>query len=102
VELLGRPSLFLFSPATGEFTPVTARGERPSWVDAGRFVYMETTDDGHSITDADIYLGDVNGSEPQNLTASFTQPAMHPSAARDGMVVFNTPNGELYLLELGR
>lgn len=100
VELLGQPSLFLFRPATAEFSPLAPRGERPSWMDGERFIYMQTTDDGHNVTDADIYLGNVRNNETQNLTASFAAPAMNPSASRNGRVVFNTLNGELYMLEL--
>ena len=100
VELLGQPSLYLFRPANGEFSSIAERGERPAWVDGERFVFMQTTDDGHDVIDADLYLGSVENDEPRNITASFSSPAMNPSAARDGTVVFNTPNGELYLLEL--
>lgn len=100
VELLGQPSLYLFRPVTAEFSPLAPRGERPSWMDGERFVFMQTTDDGHDVIDADLYLGSVENDEPRNITASFSSPAMNPSAARDGKVVFNTPNGELYLIEL--
>lgn len=100
VELLGQPSLYLFRPVTAEFSPLAPRGERPAWMDGERFIYMQTTDDGHNVTDADIYLGSVRNNETRNLTASFAAPAMNPSASRHGRVVFNTPKGELYLFEL--
>jgi len=100
VELLGQPSLYLFRPVTAEFSPLAPNGERPCWMDGERFVYMLATDDGHNVTDADIYLGSVGSDEAQNLTASFAPPAMNPSTSRNGRIVFNTLNGELYMLEL--
>lgn len=100
VELMGQPSLYLFLTATHEFRLVSEKGEHPAWVDDSLFVYMETMDDGYKVVGGDVYLASVNNEGKQNLTESFSGIALHPTASSDGKISFNTPDGEIYLLQI--
>jgi len=99
VELMGRPSLHLFSRTSGTFQIAAANGERPCWINDDLYVYQETTDDGHSVLSGDIYVASVGSRERENLTASFGLIAQHPTATQDGGIVF-TSDGKLYRMKL--
>jgi len=72
--------------------------EHPCWYDDNLLVYMQVYDDGYRILDADIYIRSVYGGWYQNVTAGFDQPAMYPTASRDGKIAFATPEGKIYLI----
>lgn len=78
---------------------------RPSWSPDSKYVVAnKIKDDGHNITEADIYAFSVDGSEQVNLTASTSLIAMNPSWAPDGnSIIFDEPTkGNIYLLEITR
>ncbi len=99
VELMGQPSLQLFSKTSGTFQIVASKGERPCWINDDLYVYQETTDDGHSVLSGDIYVASVGSRERENLTASFGLIAQHPTATPDGAIAF-TSDGKLYVMKL--
>lgn len=77
----------------------------PSWSPDNRYVIANRiVDDGHNITDADIFAFSVDGSEQINLTATTSLIALNPSWAPDGnSIIFNEPTtGNIYLLEITR
>ncbi|MBI3110027.1 MAG: hypothetical protein HYZ01_00500 [Ignavibacteriales bacterium] len=99
VELMGRPSLHLFSRTSGTFQIAAANGERPCWINDDLYVYQETTDDGHSVLSGDIYVASVGSRERENLTASFGLIAQHPTATQDGGIIFSS-EGKLFRMKL--
>ncbi|MFA5668692.1 MAG: hypothetical protein WC967_05565 [Balneolaceae bacterium] len=77
----------------------------PSWSPDSRYVVAnKIVDDGHNITDADIFAFSVDGSEQINLTATTSLIALNPSWAPNGnSIIFDEPTtGNIYLLEITR
>jgi len=76
-------------------------GSHPSWApDGSKIVYQQTKDDGHVITDADLYIMNLSTKESYPLTSSKAVLEVNPSWSPDGKsIVFNGENdGAIYLL----
>ncbi|MEN8138510.1 MAG: hypothetical protein ABFR62_08750 [Bacteroidota bacterium] len=74
--------------------------ERPKWSDTNHIVYQVTKDDGEIITDSDVYEINTGNKEVRNLTIEFNGIAMEPSPSPNGdKLIFNTPEGELYIIK---
>lgn len=100
VELLGRPSLYLFEMSTRSFKLISEAGERPAWLNNDSCVYMETKDDGHTIVGGEIYTASISQNKRNNLTALFDGIALNPTPSRDGNIVFNSIDGQLFLIHI--
>ncbi|NWF89697.1 MAG: hypothetical protein HXY50_09590 [Ignavibacteriaceae bacterium] len=75
-------------------------GEYPSWINNEQLVFMVVKDDGHEITDSDIYCYNFDGKFLADLTYGFDQPALYPWASRDGKVVFQSISGKIYKMQI--
>jgi Tol biopolymer transport system component len=61
------------------------RGERPQWSpDGGKIAFMISSDDGHKMLGADIYVMGADGSGKSNLTNSADRLEMNCSWSPDG------------------
>ena len=100
VETIGRPSLYLFERQTGRFQLLAEKGERASWGTNDAYIYMETDDDGHAIVNGDIFIGSIRDRKRENLTETFLKIALNPTLSSDGTIVFNTAEGELFLMKV--
>jgi Tol biopolymer transport system component len=77
-QILGGPLCVMRSDGTGLVE--LGEGEAPSFSPDGTFIaYMVTRDDGHTITDSDIYVSAVDGTGKINLTQTEGRSEMHPS-----------------------
>lgn len=72
--------------------------EAPTWYDNDFVAAARTTDDGHQYTASQIVLLDCHSHRVHNLTDP-AEMGMNPSAAA-GKIVYNTPAGKLFMLEL--
>lgn len=72
--------------------------EAPTWYDNNFVAAARTTDDGHQYTASQIVLLDCHSHRVHNLTDP-AEMGMNPSAAA-GKIVYNTPAGKLFMLEL--
>lgn len=75
-------------------------GEYPSWINNEQLIFMVVTDDGHEIKDADIYCYNYDGKFLADLTYGFDKPALYPWASRDGKIVFQSPDGKIYKMQI--
>jgi Tol biopolymer transport system component len=78
-------------------------GERPCWTTDGKFlIVMLTKDDGHNITEGDLYAIDINSGEQHLLTGNTSLVALSPSISPHGKrIAFeNATNGAIYVLEI--
>lgn len=73
--------------------------ERPTWAGNEFVAFQITKDNGDNITSSDIYTVGINSRVRTNLTSKFSKIAMEPSSNSDGSkIVFNTDEGEIYLI----
>jgi Tol biopolymer transport system component len=78
------------------------RGERPQWSpDGSKIAFMISTDDGHRILSADIYVIRDDGSGKINLTQSADQLEMNCTWSPDGKhIAYDERNsGAVWLIE---
>ncbi|PWJ41920.1 hypothetical protein BC781_103170 [Sediminitomix flava] len=75
--------------------------ENPKWVTNDKIVYMITEEDHDSFTKSDIYTISIAQKERKNLTKGMKQIALYPDMVGD-QVVFNTPEGDIYLMEVSQ
>jgi len=78
-------------------------GNEAEWSrDSKKLVFMRTQDDGHSITESDIYIVNADGSELNNLTIETEQIAMRPTfSVDDKYIIYDTDaNGQLYRVKV--
>jgi hypothetical protein len=75
-------------------------GEYPSWINNEQLVLISVTNDGHEIKDSDIYCYNYDGKFLADLTYGFDQPALYPWASGDGKIVFQTPDGKIYKMQI--
>ncbi len=79
------------------------RGERPQWSpDGSKIAFMISSDDGHKMLGADIYVMRADGSGKTNLTNSAGRLEMNCSWSPDGKrLVYDERNSRaIWLLEL--
>lgn len=72
--------------------------DAPVWYDNDFIAAARTTDDGHQYTSSQVVLLDCDSHRVHNLTDP-DEMGMNPSAAA-GKIVYNTPDGKLFMLEL--
>jgi Tol biopolymer transport system component len=75
-------------------------GEYPSWINNEQLIFMVAKDDGYKIQNADIYCYNYDGKFLADVTYSFDQPALYPWASRDGKIVFQSPDGKIYKMQI--
>jgi Tol biopolymer transport system component len=76
-------------------------GNHYAWSpDGQRIVYDVTTDDGHDITSADIYLINRDGSGKTALTATSDELEMYPSWSPQDRIVYSRPDGRAFMAKL--
>ncbi|MDW7678990.1 MAG: hypothetical protein SCK70_00370 [bacterium] len=95
-------NMYVLDLETNELTDL-GEGNHPEWApDSKRLVYMIVRDDGHDITESDIYAINIDGSGKTNLTQNREQIQMHPSWSPDGnKIAFDEyRTGVIYILEL--
>ncbi len=81
---------------------VTFIGElqAPVWYSNEIAVGMVAEDDGHVYTKSEVFAVDIKSKQRKNIAPSVTM-AMYPSAsALSGKIVFNTINGDVYLVSV--
>lgn len=79
------------------------RGERPQWSpDGGKIAFMISSDDGHRMLGADIYVMRADGSDKINLTNSADRLEMNCSWSPDGKrLVYDERNSRaVWVMEL--
>jgi len=89
-ELLGG-NLWVLDLSTGE-TYDLGPGHEPTWHPEGnKLAFMVTHDDGHQITESDIYVVNSDGSGRVKLTETPSVLEMRPDWSPDGnMIVYDT------------
>lgn len=75
-------------------------GEFPSWINNEQLIFMVVKDDGNEIKDSDIYCYNYDGKFLADLTYGFDKPALYPWASRDGKIVFQSPDGKIYKMQI--
>ncbi len=78
-------------------------GEHPTWsADSKKIAYMITEDDGHQITQSDIYVINIDGTGKVNLTAGSDSYEMHPDWSPDGRwIAYDTnEDGKIWMQEV--
>ena len=78
-------------------------GEHPTWsADSQKLAYMITEDDGHQLTQSDIYVIDINGQGKVNLTNSKAKFEMHPDWSPNGKWIAydTTEDGKIWMQEV--
>lgn len=75
--------------------------EFPVWLNENEILFAEVQDDGHQYKASDLFITSINGGDKFNLTSSIDAIAMYPNvSANESSIVFNTPEGEVYLISL--
>lgn len=80
------------------------RGERPQWSpDGSKIAFMISTDDGHRLLSADIYVIRADGSGKFNLTQSADHLEMNCTWSPDGkrLAYDERESGTIWVMELG-
>jgi hypothetical protein len=77
--------------------------EFPKWAGNDKILCTETIDDGYNYIKSEIFLQSIKTGVKRKLTEITDAIALYPSI-NEGLdkVVFNTPSGELYLIEIGQ
>jgi Tol biopolymer transport system component len=98
ISVLGK-GVFVYDTKTGKVFDF-GLGEYPSWINNEQLIFMVVKDDGYKIQDADIYCYNYDGKFLADVTYGFDQPALYPSASRDGKIVFQSPDGKIYKMQI--
>lgn len=87
----------------GEILTEFGNVEFPSWAAGDEVLFTKTKDDGYDYLSSEVYLSTTSGEILLDLTKEIEAIAIYPSINSEGdRVVFNTPEGEVYLLHLER
>ncbi len=77
--------------------------EFPRWAGDDQVLFTETKDDGYHYIQSEIYLSSLKSAVKTKLTATTSAIALYPQINRNfNKVVFNTPEGELFLIHLSQ
>ena len=98
ISVVGK-GIFVYDTKTGNIYDFGI-GEYPSWINNKQLIFMVVTDDGHEIKDSDIYCYNYDGKFLADLTFGFDKPALYPWASRDGKIVFQSPEGKIYKMQI--
>jgi len=91
--------IFVIDTKTGT-TYDFGMGEYPSWINNEKLVFMVVKNDGNEIKDSDIYCYNYDGKFLADITYGFDKPALYPWASGDGKIVFQTPDGRIYKMQI--
>lgn len=91
--------IFVYDTKT-EATYDFGMGEYPSWINNEHLIFMVVKDDGHEIKDSEIYCYKYDGKFLADLTYGFDKPALYPWVSRDGKIVFQSPDGKIYKMQI--
>lgn len=98
ISVLGK-GVFVYDTKTGKVFDF-GLGEYPSWINNEQLIFMVVKDDGYKIQDSDIYCYTYDGKFLADLSYGFDQPALYPWASRDGKIVFQSPDGKIYRMQI--
>ncbi|MCK5824452.1 MAG: hypothetical protein KAG96_03500 [Ichthyobacteriaceae bacterium] len=85
---------------SGKVISTIKRAEAPKWANNNTIVFMITAENRDDFTEGNIYKYTVGDKEEVLLTNNFNKIAMYPvMSANEAKVVFNTVDGEIYLIE---
>lgn len=77
------------------------QGNNPSWMpDSTGIVFDRALDNGHEITESNIYYADVNGQVKVNLTQNLSLIAQRPSVSPDGQKIAFDAQGSIFIASL--
>lgn len=74
--------------------------EYPSWINDDYLTFMATEDDGYTLINSEIMVAKYDGSESEIITRNFSLPAMWPSAAPDGTLMFTGQDNRIYITKI--
>ena len=79
-------------------------GHETEWSPDGNIiVFMRTSDDGHTITQSDIYIVNSDGTNLTNLTKGINLIAMRPTWVDNTHIIYDTDaNNTLYMVDVQR
>ncbi|MDR1554194.1 MAG: hypothetical protein LBS69_12170 [Prevotellaceae bacterium] len=73
----------------------------PVWLNNQWIVGMDDKDDGEKLLSSSIIASSIDGKLRQTLSTPSIKIALYPAASPDGKkIVFNTGNGEIYLMNI--
>jgi hypothetical protein len=75
-------------------------GEYLSWINNQQLIFVTVKDDGNEIIDPEIYCYNYDGKFLADLIYGFEKPALYPWASRDGKIVFQSIDGEIYKMQI--
>ncbi len=80
-------------------------GNKPHFSpDGEKVVFMRTKDDGHQLTESDIFIAQIDGASIRNLTKDFDALAMRPTWHPDGhSIIFDTDGfGPIFTVSINK
>lgn len=88
------------SDLAGNIIARLGRRDAPSWTHDGKWIaYMDDRDDGHKILTSDIMVVSPDGLDTIALTVTPDTIEMNPSCSpTEKKILFNTPEGKIFLL----
>ncbi len=74
--------------------------EYPSWINDNYLSFMSTEDDGYTLLNSEIIVAKFDGTETEIVTRNFSLPALWPSAAPDGTLMFTGADNRIYVTKV--
>jgi len=74
--------------------------EYPSWINDDYLTFMATEDDGYTLINSEIMVVKFDGTESEIITRDFKLPALWPSAAPDGTLMFTGADNRIYITKV--